>query len=96
VSRQETTQWSANEQGLWCLSCGNLVATAHAAGEPDFVEPDECRQCGYPDPDAVADYHVGPDEPDDLEDDLFDCGLMPNGQCTKAGTEECDWECGRL
>lgn len=25
--------------------------------------------------------------------DTYDCGLMPDGQCLKAGSEECDWEC---
>ena len=29
-------------------------------------------------------------------DEFDDCGLMPDGQCLKAGSEECDWECGRL
>jgi hypothetical protein len=24
------------------------------------------------------------------------CGLMPDGQCTNAGSEECDWICGAL
>lgn len=44
-----------------------------------------------------------PDYYDEYEGDLFDeefadvdCGLMPDGQCMKAGTEECDWDCGRL
>ena len=23
----------------------------------------------------------------------FDCGLGPDGQCSMAGTEDCDWEC---
>lgn len=23
----------------------------------------------------------------------FDCGLGLDGQCSKAGSEECDWEC---
>lgn len=31
---------------------------------------------------------------DDIED--VDCHLMPDGQCMLAGTEYCDWECGRL
>ena len=22
-----------------------------------------------------------------------DCGLTPSGQCVKAGSEECDWDC---
>ena len=37
-------------------------------------------------------------EPDDDEafDEFDDCGMMPNGYCLKAGSEECDWECGRL
>jgi hypothetical protein len=44
--------------------------------------------------------------PDDFEDDqddvdldggdYDDCGLGPDGQCSKAGTEECDWICGAL
>jgi hypothetical protein len=33
---------------------------------------------------------------DDEDDCEADCGLMPNGQCMLAGTEFCDWECGRL
>lgn len=38
----------------------------------------------------------------DMQEDLdecgfpFDCGMMPDGQCLKAGSEECDWECGLL
>lgn len=23
------------------------------------------------------------------------CGMMPDGSCSLAGTEECDWECPR-
>lgn len=34
---------------------------------------------------------------DDGEDDCVDdCALMPDGQCMLAGTEFCDWDCGRL
>jgi hypothetical protein len=37
------------------------------------------------------------DDYDDFEDDEWqDCGLMPDGQCSKAGSEECDWMCGAL
>ncbi len=32
----------------------------------------------------------------DDDDEYEDCALMPDGQCMKAGTEECDWDCGRL
>lgn len=30
---------------------------------------------------------------DDTEDGLEECGMMPDGQCTLAGTEWCDWHC---
>lgn len=34
------------------------------------------------------------DDDDGAEDNLIDCGFIPGeGLCTKAGTEECDWEC---
>lgn len=33
---------------------------------------------------------------DDVDDEWDDCGLGFDGQCSKAGSEECDWECGRL
>jgi hypothetical protein len=29
---------------------------------------------------------------DDLDDE-FDCGMDRDGNCGKAGSEECDWEC---
>jgi hypothetical protein len=29
-------------------------------------------------------------------DEWQDCGMMYDGQCSKAGSEECDWECGLL
>jgi hypothetical protein len=40
-------------------------------------------------------YDYYDDDTDELEDDeaWLDCGLMQNGQCLKAGSEECDWEC---
>jgi hypothetical protein len=43
-----------------------------------------------------ADWDGYEDDLFDEESDYVDCGLMPDGQCTKAGTEECDWDCGRL
>ena len=27
------------------------------------------------------------------EPDWTDCGMLPDGTCMKAGSEECDWEC---
>ena len=37
--------------------------------------------------------HYDDDAYDPDDDDFLDCGLMPDGQCLKAGSEECDWEC---
>ena len=51
---------------------------------------------GAPDPDDYPLYDDDPcdDLPDDDDDwDLMNCGMMPDGQCTQAGTEFCDWEC---
>jgi len=36
------------------------------------------------------------DDCDDETDNEMDCGLLANGQCLLAGTEWCDWDCGRL
>lgn len=33
------------------------------------------------------------DDPDFDGDDDDDCAMMPDGQCGKAGSEECDFEC---
>lgn len=47
----------------------------------DFPEPDE-DDCDF----------YG-DAEDDEDYDTFDCGMDRRGQCGKAGSEECDWEC---
>jgi hypothetical protein len=37
---------------------------------------------------------LGDDFVDEDEDDYFDCHMDPDtGQCGKAGSEECDFEC---
>jgi ribosomal protein L37E len=85
--------WTLNEYGYWCTCCGFLVA------HPDEADtlPDECRQCGFPDAEKLADY-MGFDQDNDPEDDpedWFDCGMLADGTCMKAGSEECDWDCPR-
>lgn len=45
----------------------------------DDLENETCEICG-----------------DNLQACLCDeCGMMPDGQCTLAGTEFCDWDCPR-
>lgn len=38
-------------------------------------------------------YYDDPRDDDEEDGDDYDCGLMQDGQCLKAGSEECDWEC---
>ena len=33
------------------------------------------------------------DEDEELDGDFFDCHMDRNGNCGKAGSEECDFEC---
>ena len=33
------------------------------------------------------------DEEDEWENAMMDCGKMPDGTCTLAGSEFCDWDC---
>lgn len=46
------------------------------------------------------DWHPSDEIEDCLDDDDSyiddECCLMPDGQCMLAGTEFCDWDCGRL
>jgi hypothetical protein len=44
---------------------------------------------------TFEDYEREAEDQFDEFDEWFDCGMMPNGQCTKAGSEECDWDCPR-
>ena len=82
--------WHLNEHGHWCPSCGDRVGRASASED---ALPDSCRCCGFPDLDAVAAYHAPDDDEDGSPEFEFDCGLMPDGTCQLAGTEDCDWEC---
>jgi hypothetical protein len=41
---------------------------------------------------AIEDDVYDEDLDGDCEGD-FDCGMTPDGRCTKAGSEECDWDC---
>jgi len=50
----------------------------------------KCNACIASDYDDFDD-----DAGNDDFDDFDDCAMMADGQCLKAGTEECDWECGR-
>lgn len=43
--------------------------------------------------DAYDDDYSTADYDQEFEEE---CGLMPDGQCALAGTEHCDWDCGRL
>lgn len=67
-----------------CPSCGGpsrfegRCGACIAADYEDFDDGDLCDCCG---------------ETWDMCKFNFDCGLMPDGTCMLAGTEDCDWEC---
>lgn len=59
---------------------------ADAAEREEYEAEDDWR---YDD-----DYDDFDDEgTDEFEESLMNCGQLPDGTCTKAGSEECDWEC---
>ena len=63
-----------------CDRCDTLVRHKHSL----------CMACAMDDFDN--------DEPEMDEDEAFlafECGMMADGYCTMAGTEDCDWECPR-
>jgi hypothetical protein len=33
------------------------------------------------------------DDVDEYEEAIQNCGMGPDGLCSLAGTEQCDWEC---
>ncbi len=66
----------------------------------DKMDFDKCPECGAPD-----NFCMCLDDEDTCEYcgaelgtcgcEYVDCGMGPDGQCSKAGSEECDWDCGR-
>jgi len=47
-----------------------------------------------PTQDEIDEMLLGPRECDEPEDDdMSECGLSPDGQCSLAGSEWCDFEC---
>lgn len=85
TTRREIAIEVLEAETLMCRSCTTIVEA-----------PGYCRTCA----DYWNDVRNGlwDDDPrdDDEEDGGEDCGLMPGGQCLLAGTEHCDWDCGRL
>lgn len=44
------------------------------------------------DPDSIDTTDYDPDEPT-FEEKMSHCGMMPDGICSYAGSEYCDWHC---
>lgn len=70
-----------------CKRCNGTGRTKSLSGEID------CPACDWA--------GVPIDDEDDFEDEdegefYSGCMLMADGQCLKAGSEECDWMCGAL
>lgn len=41
--------WEENEHGLWCPSCGEIIAAPWNMEAEDFEPPETCKTCGFPD-----------------------------------------------
>ncbi len=44
-------------------------------------------------PDDAEYFYYDDDLPEDEDENMDDCGMMPDGQCLLAGSEWCDWDC---
>lgn len=62
------------------------------AGERDDETCTSCRGTGY-DPVMETRCCCDPMDDDDLAEAEMNCGMGPDGFCTLAGTEQCDFEC---
>lgn len=65
----------------WCPRCGEPEEKCKAQGGCADVPDDDDRDY----------YDSLPD--DDGSEFEFDCAMDARGNCGKAGSEECDWEC---
>lgn len=72
--------WKEEYYGTRCDIC-NLFYPFGCAPWDDDEEPDDDRD-DYDD-----------DLPDEFEEAMQNCGMLADGTCMKAGSEECDWEC---
>jgi|SRR5579872_3723410 len=71
-----------------------LVELECAECHKTFKAEQHHRVCPECIEERMADYDAaGTFEDDEEEFDYEDCGLMRDGQCMKAGSEECDFEC---
>lgn len=61
--------WIENQYGAFCPCCGDNIPS----GSEDYDWG--CGACGYPDPQAVADYEAGGDDDDYPCTDCGDTGI---------------------
>jgi hypothetical protein len=52
--------FDANEHGIWCTACGEIIAAPWNLSK-DWVAPDSCRTCGFPDFEDGPGYFTGDD-----------------------------------
>jgi hypothetical protein len=59
----------------------------------EFFDPETAEVDFDDDDELLDDDEFDNGEGDEYEDALANCGMLPDGTCVKAGSEECDWEC---
>jgi hypothetical protein len=50
--------FEANEHGIWCLSCGEIIAAPWNLSK-DWSAPESCKTCGFPDFEDGGVYFTG-------------------------------------
>lgn len=76
-------------------SSNSVIGPTPPEAEPACPSPEFCADNRTCTGQCVSDSDDADDYDPDEEFLDFECGMMRDGQCTKAGSEECDWDCPR-
>lgn len=85
--------WRDAYGGSECVYCGLFYPSGGAPWDVPIEDTDDtprgtCEVCGGEWGDGWSSCQC-----EDEDEDDFDCGWVRGQGCTKAGSEECDWEC---
>ncbi|MGI9490965.1 MAG: hypothetical protein ACR2QF_00915 [Geminicoccaceae bacterium] len=59
LSKTGEENFVANDDGIWCPICGNMIMNKHQMGDEDLALPEDCNECGFPDIDEITKYFEG-------------------------------------
>jgi hypothetical protein len=70
-----------------CIYCKIVLSDTESANGGKI-----CETC-YADNDCGHQYDGDDEELDETAEAEMNCGMGPDGQCSQAGSEWCDWNC---